>query len=194
MVGMAWLANHDFSPCTSVHAVINYAAKYCSKAEKKTASYSELAQQVAGNIASTNSFQSFIAKMLNKLVGERDFFAQEVCHLLLGLPLQVGSGTIETVDCRPRTNQSDALDLEETERNTRRNKYDTYLARDISLPHLAELSYFDFRRSWDSRALDSIRWKRFLRAKPRILSFFPIYKADRSSPEVEDFYRVKLML
>lgn len=46
IITFAWLANTDISPCTSVEAVINYAAKYCAKAENKTASYADLARQV----------------------------------------------------------------------------------------------------------------------------------------------------
>ena len=35
-VTIAWLANTDISLCTDLGAVINYLAKYCSKAEKKS--------------------------------------------------------------------------------------------------------------------------------------------------------------
>ncbi|XP_044717142.1 ATP-dependent DNA helicase PIF1 [Hirsutella rhossiliensis] len=36
LLTVAWLANTDVSPCTSLQQVIDYAAKYCSKSEKKT--------------------------------------------------------------------------------------------------------------------------------------------------------------
>ncbi|KJZ69841.1 hypothetical protein HIM_10769 [Hirsutella minnesotensis 3608] len=39
---LGWLANIDISPCTSLQAVITYAAKYCSKSEKKTEPYCKL--------------------------------------------------------------------------------------------------------------------------------------------------------
>ncbi|KAM4055583.1 PIF1-like helicase [Hirsutella rhossiliensis] len=42
---LGWLANIDISPCTSLQAVITYAAKYCSKSEKKTEPYCRLADQ-----------------------------------------------------------------------------------------------------------------------------------------------------
>ena len=35
-LSLGWLANIDIAPCTSLQAVINYAAKYCSKMEKQT--------------------------------------------------------------------------------------------------------------------------------------------------------------
>jgi ATP-dependent DNA helicase PIF1 len=43
---LGWLANINISPCTSLQAVIMYAAKYCSKLEKKTEPYCRLADEV----------------------------------------------------------------------------------------------------------------------------------------------------
>lgn len=36
LLTVAWLANTDISPCTSLQQVVDYAAKYCSKSEKKS--------------------------------------------------------------------------------------------------------------------------------------------------------------
>jgi hypothetical protein len=41
-VTMGWLANPDMTPPTSSQAVINDVAKYCSKSEKKSATYTDL--------------------------------------------------------------------------------------------------------------------------------------------------------
>ena len=54
---------------------------------------------------------SFVSKTTNKLIEERDYSAQEVCHLLLGLPLQGDSRVVRSVDCRPLSEQS-AVTLE----------------------------------------------------------------------------------
>ena len=43
---MAWQANTDVSPCTSVAAVIEYIVKYAVKLETKSASYREMATKV----------------------------------------------------------------------------------------------------------------------------------------------------
>ncbi|EAQ84302.1 hypothetical protein CHGG_10706 [Chaetomium globosum CBS 148.51] len=43
LITLCWLANTDISPCTGIEAVINYAAKYCSKTETKTSTYAEIA-------------------------------------------------------------------------------------------------------------------------------------------------------
>ncbi|KJK73474.1 hypothetical protein H634G_11287 [Metarhizium anisopliae BRIP 53293] len=47
---LGWLANIDISPCTSLQAVITYAAKYCSKSEKRTEPYSQEISHLLLNI------------------------------------------------------------------------------------------------------------------------------------------------
>ena len=36
---LAWMANIDTSPTTSISVIVNYIGKYCSKEEKKSTSY-----------------------------------------------------------------------------------------------------------------------------------------------------------
>lgn len=80
---MAWLANTDVSPCASVEAVPQYIAKDCSKAETKSKSYNDLAREVLPYISSRQPLLCFVAKIINKMIAERDVSAQEVCHTLL---------------------------------------------------------------------------------------------------------------
>ncbi|KAM4067595.1 PIF1-like helicase [Hirsutella rhossiliensis] len=47
LLTVAWLANTDVSPCTSLQQVIDYAAKYCSKSEKKIAERDYSKQEVS---------------------------------------------------------------------------------------------------------------------------------------------------
>lgn len=51
------------------------------------------------------------AKAMNKIVGGRDWGAQEVCHLLLGLYLQKGTRVVLSVDCRVPSDQGRILAL-----------------------------------------------------------------------------------
>src|SRR5204862_6927835 len=88
---LGWLANTDVSPSTSIHAIVNYVSKYCSKAEKKSVPYKELLGAVVPLANDSYALASIVNKFLNKLVGEQDWSAQEVCHLLLDLPLSYGS-------------------------------------------------------------------------------------------------------
>ncbi|KID81680.1 ATP-dependent DNA helicase PIF1 [Metarhizium guizhouense ARSEF 977] len=68
---LGWLGNIDISPCTSLQAVITYAAKYCSKSEKKTEPYwtpvSRAAPTgVAGNQISGTTLHSLLHLPINK--------------------------------------------------------------------------------------------------------------------------------
>ncbi|KAM4067560.1 ATP-dependent DNA helicase PIF1 [Hirsutella rhossiliensis] len=93
LLTVAWLANTDVSPCTSLQQVIDYAAKYCSKSEKKSESFAQIGKALMSRVKDHNPLISFTSKLLNQLVAERDYSKQEVSHLLLGLPLQEGSRT-----------------------------------------------------------------------------------------------------
>ena len=77
----------DTSLATSIAVIINYISKYCSKEEKKSASYKELLRTVTPYANELYTFSSIIAKFINKLISKQDWLAQEVCHLLLNLPL-----------------------------------------------------------------------------------------------------------
>ncbi|KAI5357400.1 hypothetical protein Slin15195_G129120 [Septoria linicola] len=84
----AWLANTDAAVCTDDEgATADYLAKYCSKQEKRSESLLEVGRKIAPYVNAGRPITSFFAKMLNKLVGERDISAQEEMHLLLNLPL-----------------------------------------------------------------------------------------------------------
>jgi ATP-dependent DNA helicase PIF1 len=92
LLSLAWQANTDVSPCTSMTAVIEYIVKYAGKVEKVSMSYKQLAGLILPYTNENRPFQSLITKLMNKLVGERDYSAQEVCHMLLNRPLCDSSG------------------------------------------------------------------------------------------------------
>src|SRR6267154_6179425 len=78
LLTVGWMANTDIQPPTSLHAVLSYIGKYVSKPEKSSLSYTELQSQVLPYINDRAPLLSFVSKMLNKLIGERDWSAQEV--------------------------------------------------------------------------------------------------------------------
>jgi ATP-dependent DNA helicase PIF1 len=82
---MGWMANTDIQPPTSLYAVLSYIGKYVSKPEKSLASYIELQAQILPYINNWTPLLSFVSKMLNKLIGERNWLAQEVSYILLQL-------------------------------------------------------------------------------------------------------------
>ena len=72
---------------------------------------------------------SFVSKMLNKLIGERDWSAQEVSHLLLQLPVQDSSRGVVSLDCRPEEVQDDLIVLESSDISARQSVLQRYQDR-----------------------------------------------------------------
>ena len=55
-----------------MNTVLNYIAKYVLKEEKKSVLYKQISRQIIPYINCRVPLLSFVSKMLNKLVGERD--------------------------------------------------------------------------------------------------------------------------
>ncbi|KJZ68228.1 hypothetical protein HIM_12379 [Hirsutella minnesotensis 3608] len=66
LLTIAWLANTDVSPCTSLQQVIDYAAKYCSKSEKKSESFAQIGKALMPLVKDHNPLVSFTSKLLNQ--------------------------------------------------------------------------------------------------------------------------------
>src|ERR1700722_14306750 len=144
---MRWIANADIQPPTGLHAVLSYVGKYVSKPEKSSASYTELQAQILPCIHDQAPLLSFVSKMLNKLIGERDWSAQEVSHILLQLPVQKSSRMLVSLNCRPEDVQHDLIVLESGEVTAQRSALRRYRDRLIDTRHrnaaLPDLSLFD---------------------------------------------------
>jgi ATP-dependent DNA helicase PIF1 len=183
LVTIAWQANTDVSPCTDIRAVIDYVVKYAGKGEKKSESYRQLADHIIPFVNEQRPLQSFVTKLMNKLIGDRDYSAQEVCHELLDLPLKKCSRESVNVDLRPETEHSHLYRVEGEE--TRRGlsvleKYKERSAEDEALPYITFLKSHNHHKPYGRRP----------RANERIVSYFPRYPPD----EVEHYGRSKLML
>ena len=193
VITMGWLANTDIQPPTSLRAVLSYIGKYVSKPEKSSASYSELQAQVLPCVNDRAPLQSFVSRMLNKLIGERDWSAQEVSHILLQLPVQKSSRMVVSLDCRPEEAQRDLIVLESGEMTAQRSPLRRYRERladtQNAAPALFDLSLFDCLRSWDW-----LTWRVRPRASPRVINYYPRYLNDPESPSYSDYCRVRLML
>jgi ATP-dependent DNA helicase PIF1 len=118
---MGWMANTNIQPLTSLAAVLSYIGKYVSKPEKSSISYTELQVQVLPYINDRAPLLSFVSKLLNKLIGERDWSAQEVSHILLRLPVQHCSREVVLFDCRPEEAQPHLIILESGEVSAQRS-------------------------------------------------------------------------
>jgi hypothetical protein len=52
LLTMAWLANTDVSPVTSVESVLLYIGKYATKEEKKSSSYTDILKTILEQVGS----------------------------------------------------------------------------------------------------------------------------------------------
>src|SRR5271170_6514436 len=152
VITMGWMANTDIQPPTSLRAVLSYIGKYVSKPEKSSASYTELQAQVLPYINDRAPLLSFVSKMLNKLIGERDWSAQEVSHILLQLPVQEASRAVVVLDCRPEQSQGDLIVLEDGDISAQRSPVKRYQDRTHDAPGAQELpsvTLFNWLQFWD---------------------------------------------
>jgi hypothetical protein len=197
LITMSWLANTDIQPCTRARAVIEYVGKYAAKAEKASTSYKELAATVLPfiNQDTLKPFKSFVTKIMNRLVGERDWSTQEVCHLLLNLPLSNSTRRVLNVNVKRPKDQPQLfvrykgqVDGSGTIAKARKGRslLQKYMERPEELEHV---TYLDFCRKFthDNKP------RRRPRAKDRCLNIWPRYKKDNDD-EMEDFARARLML
>jgi ATP-dependent DNA helicase PIF1 len=182
---MGWLANIDISPCTSRNGVIEYVIKYASKAEKQSEGYRHMVNRILRVVNPDRPFQSLVTKMMNQLIGERDWSAQEVCHYLLNLPLVNSSRDVVSVDMRPESQHADMYFVDENSEDPRKGKSILQKYKERPLVHEG-VTFLQFLQSFNHRAPFSLR----PRAKPRIVNYFPRYKPD----DVNNYRRCKLMM
>ena len=83
----AWRANVDMQYVVSRRKVIKYVAKYATKCEPRSKALQDIYSTIMKSIKDDGTPLKVVQKLLTSTVGERDFSAQETCHLLLMLPM-----------------------------------------------------------------------------------------------------------
>ncbi|KAH7243817.1 hypothetical protein B0J15DRAFT_565109 [Fusarium solani] len=161
-------ARHETWPFVALNTllraqVIDYAAKYCSKSEKKSEAFAQIGKALMPRVKDHNPLISFTSKLLNQLVAKRDYSKQEVSHLLLGLPLQEGSRTCLYVDCRNPDMHSCSLQIDGDEVDEALNIYEKYCRRPEALE---DLTYVSFLKYWNfpsrNPSMYLVYWSTFL--------------------------------
>ena len=126
----------------SRNRVLNYIAKYAAKLEPRSkglkAVYGNILKSMKDNVSSLKMVQ----KLMIRSVGERDYSAQETCHLLLGLPMYRASRDFVylTLD---GSRQVDSNQEEGTAIVTLASQLDHYINR-ITSTEMEELSLLEF--------------------------------------------------
>ena len=81
-------ANCDIQPILDQTALVNYILKYAMKTEKKSLAFIDAFKEILKGAARADlDVKTVCMKALNHGVADRDYTAQEVSHVLLGLPL-----------------------------------------------------------------------------------------------------------
>ena len=87
----AWRANVDTRYCVSRHKVVEYCAKYATKSEPRSKPLKEIFATIVKSLKEDHTSLKAVQKLLINSVRERDYSAQETCHLLLQLPMYKAS-------------------------------------------------------------------------------------------------------
>jgi len=191
LITMSWLANTDIQPCTGKAAVAEYVGKYVTKPEKASTSYKALAIEALPFVNVERPFKSFVNKLMNKLIGQRDWSAQEVCHHLLDLPLTHSTRQVLNVNLKLPEDQAqvffhhegDEVNSQAEGPKKGKSLLQKYMDRPDDLEHV---KYLDWCRCFthDNNP----------RSRPgphRVLNFFPRYNSEEQK---EDYARAKLMI
>ena len=91
-----WRANRDIQIIVDYHACVEYLTKYASKPEQN----STVVRQTLSNIlksTTTSQTDKIMKKLMMKVLGERDFSAQETMHHLLSSKLYSSSFQIKPI-------------------------------------------------------------------------------------------------
>ena len=83
----AWCANVDMQYIVSRRRVIDYCTKYVTKSEPRSETLKDTFTRIVRGLKDGNQSLKAVQKLLIHSVGDRDYSAQETCHILLQLPM-----------------------------------------------------------------------------------------------------------
>jgi len=75
----------------SRHRVIEYCTKYLTKSEPRSETLKDTFTRIVRSLKDGNTSLMAVQKLLNHTIGDRDYSAQETCHILLQLPMYKAS-------------------------------------------------------------------------------------------------------
>ena len=184
----AWRANVDMQYIVSRQRVLQYCTKYVTKSEPRSQSLKELFTTIVHGLREGNSSLKAVQKLLINTVGERDYSAQETCHLLLQLPMFKGSRDFVILSLDGSRAIEDRL--EEGQSATALSIVDHYMARPNS-PHFNNMTLLEFARQYSmpkSLGAEPTRRSRRIVVIPR-----PYVSPDPGSEKYEQYCRQSLM-
>ena len=137
----AWCATVDMQHIVSRKRVVQYCTKYVTKSETRSLSLKDTFANIACSLKEGNRSLKAVQKLLINTIGERDYSAQETCHLLLQLPMYKASRSFTCLSLDG--SRGVERNAQEGERATAHSVLDRYTSRPTT-PHFNSITLLDF--------------------------------------------------
>ena len=141
----SWRANVDMQYIVSRNRVVQYCTKYVTKSETRSQSLKDTFANIARSLKEGNRSLKAVQKLLINSFGERDFSAQETCHLLLQLPMYKASRSF--INLSLDGSRAVQGNTQEEERVTAHSVLDHYTSRPTT-PHFNSITLLNFTRQY----------------------------------------------
>ena len=190
VLALGWRANTDISPCTDSHAVRTYISKYASKSETPSAMFNEVMHAISAQMIEDTTSRIVFQKMMSRIIAERDYSAQEVCHALQDCKMYSASrefGTLCLQEQRQRRlrNQGDQDDVSGAVEE--QDWHDAYLKRSNQLTSISLYEWFQWYRKQGRVAVK--------RSKSKVINLWPLYyPGEDDSEEHQNWCQAKVLL
>ena len=185
----AWRANVDMQYIVSRRRVLNYIAKYATRSETRSKGLKGVYGTILKSMKDNGNSLKVVQKLLINSVGERDYSAQETCHLIMQLPMFRASRDFVILSLDGSREVDDKL--EEGQVVTVDSQLDHYCARPTSqqFENLTLLQFVERYKLPKRVGEDLIH-----RKKEMIVIVHPYCPADPDGPKFEQHCKQKLML
>ena len=179
----------DMQYVVSRQRVIQYVAKYATKSEPRSKALKRVFSNIMSTIKEDGTSLQVVQKLLINSVRERDYSAQETCHLLLQLPMFRASRDFVILSLDGSREVDDTL--EDDRAVTLDSQLDHYIARPTT-PQFEELTLLQFVQKYriPKRVDDDL----VHRTKEVVVIPRPYCSPDPSGPKYEMYCKQKLML
>ena len=184
----AWRANVDMQYIVSRRKVIEYCTKYVTKSEPRSQPLKDVFTTIVRSLKDGNTSLTAVQKLLIDTVGQRDYSAQETCHLLLQLPMFKSSR--EFVNLSLDGSRAVESALQDEQRATTPSILDHYLVRPSTSP-FRDMTLLEFAQRYSlpkTLGVPPNPRKKHVIVTPR-----PYCSPEPSGPKYEQFCRQSLM-
>ena len=185
----AWRANVDLQYCVSRHKVIQYCAKYATKCEPRSHTLIDVFGAIVRGLDDDDKPLKAVQKLLINTTADRDYSAQETCHLLLQLPMVMTTRDFVFLSLDGSRQMQE--NLEEGQPATSLSSLDHYMKRPStqifeSMTLLHYVQHYSMPKYLGAQPC--------IRQKAVVVIVRPFCSADPNGPNYEQYCTQKLML